>query len=316
MRFLKRARALLSRRRFDLELDEEIRFHIDQAAEESGNLNEVRRRFGNVLAVRESSRDSFAFARLEALWLDIRFGGRSLLRNPIMAAVAVLSLGLGIGATTTLYSLVDAILIHDVTARDAQQLFSFDNLSYPDYLDVRNGGVFDGLAAGNQCYPAPSWREGDRARQIVADCLSANFFEVVGGHASLGRTWTAEEAAAEREPTVVVIGHNFWQERLGGDPNIIGGLSPLITLPLRSSGCFLPIIELSREKALIPTYTSLSTEPSSQVCLIGMRPKYGRSGGWPQAVRLSKPNRNFSACCARWHDGFPTICRRSLQPPY
>jgi predicted permease len=222
MRFLKRLHALLSRRRFDLELDEELRFHIDRAAEESGDLNEARRRFGNVLAVRESSRDLFTFARLEALWLDIRLGIRSLLRNPIMSAVAVLSLGLGIGATTTLYSLVDAILIHDVTARNAQQLFSFDSLSYPDYSDVRNGGVFDGLAAGNQCYPAPSWREGDRARQIVADCLSANFFEVVGGHAALGRTWTAEEAAAEREPTVAVIGHNFWQERLGGNPNIIG----------------------------------------------------------------------------------------------
>jgi predicted permease len=161
-------------------------------------------------------------SRLEALWRDVRHGARSLRRNPILFSVAVLSLGLGIGASSTLYTLVDTILIHDVTARDAQRLFSFDFLSYPDYRDVQASGVFEGLAAGNQCYPAPSWREGDRTRQVLADCLSANFFEVVGGRAALGRTFTADEAEAERGPTVVVVSHNFWQMRLGGDPNVVG----------------------------------------------------------------------------------------------
>src|SRR5580765_8462249 len=132
MRFFRRLRALLNRRRFDAELEEELQFHLEQTAEENGSMAEARRRFGNPSIIRESTRDLFTFVRLEALWLDIRHGVRSLLRDPILLVVAVLSLGLGIGATSTLYSLVDTILLHDVTAREVERLFSFNPLSYPD----------------------------------------------------------------------------------------------------------------------------------------------------------------------------------------
>ena len=222
MRFFRRLRALLNRRRFDVELEEELRFHLERTVEETGSIAEAHRRFGNPSIIRELTRDLFTFVRLEALWLDIRYGARSLLRDPILLVVAVVSLGLGIGATSTLYSLVDTILLHDVTARDVERLFSFNPLSYPDYRDVLSSGVFEGLAAGNQCFPAPSWREGDQTRQVLADCVSANFFEVVGGQAAFGRTFKADEAQPDMSSALVVVSHNFWQTRLARDPNVVG----------------------------------------------------------------------------------------------
>lgn len=111
--------------------------------------------------------------------------------------------------------------------RDPERLVSFAPLSYPDYQDVRTSGIFENLAAGNQCYPALRWRVGDSTRQVIADCLSADFFDVVGGTAALGRTFSSIEAAPEKNPRIVVIGYRFWQRQLAADPNVIGRILTL-----------------------------------------------------------------------------------------
>lgn len=132
-------------------------------------------------------------------------------QSKMLTLVAVLSLGLGIGSTSTIYALVDQLLIHDVTVREPERLVSLGGSwsSYPNYRDIRDSGVFAELAANTQCYPEPRWREGDQTHAISAECVSANFFEVMGVPAARGRVFTDDEAAAEKNPRVVVISHQI-----------------------------------------------------------------------------------------------------------
>jgi len=164
--------------------------------------------------------------RLEdEMFQDLRYGTRMLLQHKMLTLVAVLSLGLGIGVTSTIYALVDQLLLHNVTAHEPERLVDFDHgpwSSYPNFRDIRASGVFAGLAANTHCYPEPRWREGDQTHPISAECVSGNYFVVTGVHAARGRVFTEDEAAAERNPRVVVVSHPFWQRRLGGDPNVIG----------------------------------------------------------------------------------------------
>jgi len=164
------------------------------------------------------------------MFQDLRFGWRILRANKTLALVAALSLGLGIGATSVIYALIDQLLIHDVTGREPERLVTFNHgpwSSYPNFRDIRDSGVFAQLAADTSCYPHPRWREGDRTYAIAARCVSGNFFEVMGWRAALGRVFTEDEAAAEKNPRVVVVSHQFWQRSLGGDQNVIGRILTL-----------------------------------------------------------------------------------------
>ena len=132
---------------------------------------------------------------------DVRYGVRMLFKSKMITLVAVVSLGLGIGATSTIYALLDQLLIHNVTAREPERLVGVgwgSWSSYPNYRDIRDSGVFAELAASAMCYPEPRWREGDQTHAISASCVSGNFFEVMGVQAARGRVFTYDEAAAEK----------------------------------------------------------------------------------------------------------------------
>jgi hypothetical protein len=221
------------RDRFDRELEEEMRFHLEMKAEENlaGGISPeearyaAQRQFGNQALLREVSRDMWAVRSIETLFQDLRYGGRTLFKSKALTLIAVLSLGLGIGATSAIYALIDQQLIHNVTAREPERLVGFNHgpwSSYPNFRDIRSSGVFAQLAADTGCYPEPRWREGDRTHAIAARCVSGNFFEVMGWQAALGRVFTEDEAAAEKDPRVVVISHQFWRRHLSGDPNVVG----------------------------------------------------------------------------------------------
>jgi predicted permease len=161
---------------------------------------------------------------------DLRFGMRMLSKNKLLTFVAILSLGLGIGATSTIYALLDQLLLHDVTAHEPERLVEFNHgpwSSYPNFQDIRASGVFAELAANPTCHPQPRWRAGDQTYAISSQCVSGNYFAVMGVQAARGRVFTEDEAAAEKNPRVVVISHPFWQQRLGGDPNVIGRILTL-----------------------------------------------------------------------------------------
>jgi len=167
---------------------------------------------------------------------DLRFALRTLARSPLFSAVAVLSLALGIGANTSIFSLLDQVLYRSLPVRDPASLIvlqvddhspgwtTSDNnqsvFSYPMYRDLRDrGAVFSGVVARSGAPVSISWNgQTERAR---AEIVSGNFFEVLGVPALLGRTLTAEDDGAPGAHPVVMLGYDYWVRRFAADPGIV-----------------------------------------------------------------------------------------------
>ena len=167
---------------------------------------------------------------MEALWQDLRYGFRVLRTSPGFAAVAVLSLTLGIGANTAIFSVVNAALLKPlpVTAPD-RLVFVFNGStadpysvsSYPDYVDYRDKNeVFTDLLTYSSI--TMSARSDDQADFLSGLLVSGNFFDVLGVRAALGRTFLPEEDKTPGANPVAVISHRLWESRFGGDPRAVG----------------------------------------------------------------------------------------------
>jgi predicted permease len=178
-----------------------------------------------------------AFA--DALWMqprrmedemfqDLRFGVRMLLKQKGFTAVAVLSLALGIGANTAIFSLADALLWRALPGTNNDGLFTLvrgdgdgPTFSYPDYVDYRGRNrVFAGLAAYEPITLA--FGNGDRSAVVMGELVTSNFFEVLGAPMAQGRGFLSEEDRAPGAQPVVVVSHDFWRRGFGGDPQLVG----------------------------------------------------------------------------------------------
>jgi predicted permease len=168
------------------------------------------------------------------LWQDIRYGVRMLRKNPGFTAVAVLTLALGIGANTAIFTLIEALLLKSLPVKAPQQLalvtvnaFYGHNasLSYPLYEQWREGSQsFSGLfaAAHGRYRMTVDGAEDAGAGRVGAQAVSGNFFHVLGVPAVLGRTLTPEDDRPGSPQPVAVLSHGFWQRRFGLDPAVIG----------------------------------------------------------------------------------------------
>lgn len=162
---------------------------------------------------------------------EMRHALRGLARRPGLSALAVISLGLGIGVNSAIFSLVNAILLREPgVARPAElvEIYTSDSdglryatSSYPDYADLRaQNDVLSGLAAYNPFIA--TYDDGSHTELLLGEIVSGNFFEVLGIQPALGRSFLPEEDATPGTHPVVILGHAFWQGRLGGDPDVIG----------------------------------------------------------------------------------------------
>lgn len=168
---------------------------------------------------------------MTTLWQDIRFGLRMLMKTPGFTLIAVITMMLGIGANTTIFSLVNAILLRPLPVMEPERLVnlhstspdgtSFHSFSYPDYVDYRDQNqVFDGLTAYTiNTYSLTTAGQSERIFGIVT---SENFFTVLGVSPRLGRLYTAEENRTETGEPVAVLSHGYWQRRFASDPFIVG----------------------------------------------------------------------------------------------
>ena len=164
---------------------------------------------------------------------DLRYAVRTLLKSPGFTVVALISLALGIGVNTTIFSVVNAVLLRPLPVSDpgtlvevytatGQEAFPQSVFSYPDYVDLRdNNEVFSGVAAYGLAV-ASLRHAGDAPKTVVAEVVSANFFDVIGVEPVYGRGFAAEEGVTEGTHPVVVLGHGFWTAQLGADPAIVG----------------------------------------------------------------------------------------------
>ena len=235
--FARRLNMLLHRRQFDAELREEMRLHLELRQEEqlqAGIKAEdaraaVRRRFGNTTYLSEESHLAWGWEWLETLARDVRYALRTFSKSPGFTAVVVLTLALGTGATTAMFSVVDATLLRPLPYPQPQQLVSIlDDLpgvdgrdvgmSEPEWQDLERSGIFE--------YVSPTWfdennltgsSEPARVRLLI---VAPNYFALLGVEPQLGRAFHPEE----RGPGLlgeVVISDGLWKRAFGSDPNIL-----------------------------------------------------------------------------------------------
>jgi hypothetical protein len=227
---------LLRKNRIEQEMDDEMRFHllmrtrenIERGMRPDDAEREARRRFGNVGRIKDLARDIKGGGFMETLLQDLRYGARMLLKHKGGAAVAALSLALGIGANTPIFSLADVFLWRALPGVNDDGLFTLvrgDGMvwptSYPDYVVYHDcARSFAGLSAYEPVLLA--FGNGERSRMVTGELVTGNFFEVLGARVSQGRAFLPKEDRTPGAHPVVVISHDFWLREFGGDPQLIG----------------------------------------------------------------------------------------------
>jgi putative ABC transport system permease protein len=238
-----RLRSLFRRRRVEQELDEELRYHlerqIDELIEKGAKPEEARtaalRALGGLERRKEECRDMRGVRMIEELMQDLRYGLRTLRKSPGFTTVAVLSLALGIGANTAIFSLVDAILLKMLPVRSPEQLVALEafnsrddriNFSYPMFERLRDRPqVFTGiLAALDGTYEIEMAGDESAARteHTEVQLVSGEYFQVLGVNAFIGRTLTAADNQTPGAHPVAVLSYGFWQRGFAGDVSVIG----------------------------------------------------------------------------------------------
>jgi predicted permease len=234
-----RLRSLFRRNAAEQDLDDELKFHIEQQTEAYIKVGmtpeEARRRvrleFGGVEQIKEKCRDVRTLAFIESLLRDLRYGIRLLARSPGFTVVAVLTLALGIGANTAIFSIVNAILLRPLPIHEPDRLvevycqYPYTNVlsefGYPLYREFRDRNtVLSNLAAYD--YVPVSLRRGPTTERILAALVSGNYFATLGITAAHGRTFAAEENLIPGRNAVAVISHSLWQRHYGADPSTVG----------------------------------------------------------------------------------------------
>jgi len=241
---------LFSRRRLYDELSEEIRAHLDEKIEElvargmprKEAVASARRELGNLTLLEEDSRAVWRWPSAEDFFMDIRYGLRTLARNPGFTAVAVLTLALGIGANTAIFSLMNAVLLRNLPVKNPSQLVlfgagnwggimdevpsrSWQLFSFPFYRDVQaDKSVFTDVTAlasmPNEVHGTIG--ESSESEAIQARLVSGTYFSTLGVHPILGRTFTEDDDRIPGSSPVAVASYAWWKRRFGGDPSIIG----------------------------------------------------------------------------------------------
>jgi len=232
-----------SRRRRERELDEEIRTHFRMAVEERVARGEpreeaeraVRREFGNEARVREVTRTMWGGVWMDRLAQDVRYGVRVLRRTPGFTMAATMTLGLGIGATTAMFTVVDGVLLRPLPFEEPERLVSVSVgetkgwnanssssglVSNQDVPSIRASDVFSVVGTHLNYPPVTLTGAGDAAR-LNAAFVSAEFHRMLGISPVVG-TGLAPGDDVEGAAPVVVLGNALWQDRFGADPGVVG----------------------------------------------------------------------------------------------
>ncbi len=218
MRFFKR---LLHRRRLDRDLDEELRFHLEM----SGNP----RGFGNATQIKEVCRDMWSFVFLESMWQDFRYALRMLAKSPGVTTAAIAALALGIGANTTVYTIVSKALNFNIGIDHPERLVLIEidraHMAQTFEESVRSAGVavqvksLD-LIGAFRYGPVNLSASGALPDRYLCFEISASGFQIIGRAPMLGRVFTPEDERTGAP--VLMLSHGVWQDRFGGDPSVIG----------------------------------------------------------------------------------------------
>ena len=237
MSLLSRLRGLWRRDELDADLNEELQAHIAMRSDDNvaaGMDGEearyaAQKRFGNSTLMKEETRNMDIVAWLESAAQDLRYAFRILRRNPGFTAAALLTLALGIGANTAIFSVVNGVLLRPLPFPKQDQLTmiwerdtdgSRTNTGWPTFMDwSQDNHSFTGMAALS--FWTPTFIGAHDAETLNGFRASAQFFDVMGVHPEFGRGFLPAEDVRGNN-FVVVLSHGFWQRRFGSDPAVIG----------------------------------------------------------------------------------------------
>jgi predicted permease len=225
------------RRKKSEELEEEVRSHLEMAAQdrvERGAEKELaeqaaRREFSNVELVKEVTRDQWGWRWLADLFEDTRYGARVLLKAPAFSAVAILTLAIGIGANTALFSVVNGVLLKPlpypqpeqlVTLHESKPNFDSGSISFPNFLDWRSQNTTFSMMSVHRQYSFNLTGTGD-AEQVNAEFISSDFLPSLGVKPVIGRLFFEGEDQIGVNP-IVILSAGFWNRKFGSAPDVLG----------------------------------------------------------------------------------------------
>jgi putative ABC transport system permease protein len=257
-KWFSRLAAIGERKRIDEDLHEEINTHlqmeIDANLERGMPLEEAtrsaRRNTGNLTLIRESAREAWGFTFLESVFQDIRFAARLLRHNPGFTAAAVLTLALGIGANTAIFTVIRTILLAPLPYPQADRIVRlqsvFDDLKPQPYLSILkfvklrdHYETFEDATLYWAYGGRANLTSGDRPEQVGSLHVSANYFRLFGATPALGRAFTSDEDRPGG-PLVVVMSDGLWRRRFGADPQIVGKTIGIGGAPYQVTGILKP----------------------------------------------------------------------------
>ena len=354
--FLSRLRALFLKRRLEQEMADEINAHLEMQIEDhvrqGMSPEEARylalRKFGGVDQVKESYRERRSLQPVETLLRDLTYGLRMWRRSPVVTAVAILSLALGIGANTALFSVVDAVLLKTLPVENPEQLLVFEwqagrayrvsgmsgtsNVDGPPgtrSLSLFRWDVFEKVRLAQAAAPDGPLSEffafgpmpeltaklGDQAEILDGQAVSGNYYSGLGLTPSLGRLITAEDDRTGAAP-VVVLSYELWQDRFGANPAAIGQQLNLNQQSLTIIGVTPPAFNGTLQVDFHPAVTiPLALEPllRGDNSLLGTTAKPGV--WWLNVMGRLKPGANAEHARQSLNATFQTAALEAMPPP-
>ena len=323
-------RNLFHRSRVEREMDAELESFVQMLADEnvrSGMSPEAARRAARVEVrgveqVKEEARAARAGAMVETLGRDVRFGVRMLLKYPVLSVSVILTFGLGIGLSTTAFSMIDALYLQNPPFERLDRLIRLqvvaqtgdatsNGVDAHDFLDFRERQtVFEDLAVYTRGSVNLAAGAGEPER-LSGGFLSAGVFEQLGIRPILGRTFRAGEDRPGAEP-VIVIGHDLWRNRFGGSSGVLGRT-------VVANGVTQTIVGVMPERFGFPKneqlWLPITIDPS--LSRRGQGPSYQALGRLKDGVSLERAGAQMAAIGARLERGHPETnraLRTSLQP--
>jgi putative ABC transport system permease protein len=306
------------RHRRDEELDAEIRSHLDEAIRDRIARGEAPdearahalREFGNVGLVKEVTREMWGWGTLERLLQDLRFGLRMLRKNPGFTLIAVLTLALGIGANTAIFSVVNGVLLNPFAYLDADRIVNVSTyepaqpeyergVSYLNFLDwQKQQSVFTHLAAAG--YQNFHLTGGGEPEMVNGAPISPEAFPLLAAPPALGRVFTDEDNRFDSARTVV-LSYSFWQRRCGGESSVIGSTLRLDNQVYTIIGVMPPRFKFGWADVWVPIGLFANESPYT----VRTASYHSVAGRLKPGVRIGQARAEINAISARLAQQYP-----------
>ncbi|MFY9571248.1 MAG: ABC transporter permease [Blastocatellia bacterium] len=274
-------RSFFLKNKLEREMDREVRFHLEMEIEQNQRRGmsptqaraEALRDFGGVEKYKEECRDALGGRLIESFFQDIRYGVRILLRNPGFTLVAVLTLALGIGANTAIFSVIYGVLMRPLPYREGSELVIVQQqaplagvlnmpFSVKEVTDYREQNqTLDAVVEHHTM--SFTLLGGAEPQRVQTGVVSANFFDVLGVTPIIGRTFLPADEEHGSD-AVLVLSHKYWQQSHGGDPNIVGRVFQMNNRPHTVIGVLPPIPQYPVEQDVYMPTSHCPTRSSEQ----------------------------------------------------